>query len=96
MDISRAAKWWFTSRPDGGIVLGQFPNPALGVWLAATLWRVVADPTGQERSILDGIAIGALMVWALDELIRGVNPFRRLLGVLVLVPTLIGVFTRIT
>jgi hypothetical protein len=96
MDISRAANWWFTSRVDGQIVVAQLPNPALGVWLAATLWRFVGDPTGQARSILDGIAMGALLVWALDELIRGVNPFRRALGLLVLIPTLVGTISRIT
>ena len=96
MNISSTVDWWFKSRKDGQVVIAQLPNPALAVWLAATLWRVVADPTGSGRSVLDGIATGALLVWALDELIRGANPFRRLLGGLVLVPTLLTAITRIT
>jgi hypothetical protein len=32
----------------------------------------------------------ALVVWALDELVRGVNPFRRLLGAGVLVTQGVG------
>jgi hypothetical protein len=35
------------------------------------------------------------MWWALDELIRGVNPFRRLLGAVVAVITLLGVAARL-
>jgi multisubunit Na+/H+ antiporter MnhE subunit len=90
------AEWWFTSRVDGRTVIGQAPNPALAVWLAAVIWRVVADPEGSARSVLDGIAIGALLAWAIDEVVRGVNPWRRLLGAVVLVPTLLGALTRIT
>ena len=88
--------WWFTSRVDGRTVIAQAPNPALSVWLAAVLWRVVADPEGTERSVLDGIALGALLVWAIDEVVRGVNPWRRLLGAVVLVPTLLGALARVT
>ena len=90
------AAWWFTSRVDGATVIGQRPNPALAVWLAAVGWRIVAEPEGTERSVLDGIAIGALLAWALDELVRGVNPWRRLLGAVVLVPTAVGALARIT
>lgn len=90
------AAWWSTSRVDGTTVIGQLPNAALAVWLAALAWRIVADPDGAERSVLDGIAIGALLVWALDELVRGVNPWRRLLGAVVLVPTALGAVARIT
>jgi hypothetical protein len=35
-------------------------------------------------SALSGVGRGALIVWALDELVRGVNPFRRVLGAVVL------------
>jgi len=95
MTPSSVRAWWFTSRQDGRFVLAQLPNPALAVWIAAVVWRSVANPTGLQRATLDGVAAGALIVWALDEVIRGVNPFRRLLGVVVLVPTLIGLLGRL-
>jgi multisubunit Na+/H+ antiporter MnhE subunit len=88
--------WWFASRVDGGTVIGQLPNPALAVWLAAVAWRIVADPEGTARSVLDGIATGALLVWAIDEVVRGVNPWRRLLGAVVLVPTALSALARVT
>jgi len=31
------------------------------------------------------VATGSLIVWSLDELVRGVNPWRRLLGIVVLI-----------
>jgi hypothetical protein len=31
------------------------------------------------------VAIGSLIFWALDEVVRGVNPWRRFLGVAVLI-----------
>lgn len=96
MSRSSAVQWWFRSRVDGRVVIGQPPNAALGVWIAAVLWRLVADPTGPQRSVLDGIGIGALLVWAIDEVVRGVNPWRRLLGAAVLVPTLLGAISKVT
>ncbi|CAN5797580.1 hypothetical protein BH20ACT6_BH20ACT6_05100 [soil metagenome] len=30
--------------------------------------------------LLRGAAVGAAVVWGLDELLRGVTPFRRMLG----------------
>ena len=40
------------------------------------------------------IGTGALIIWAGDELIRGVNPFRRLVGAVVLAGIGIGLVTR--
>ena len=95
MSRQTVVDWWFRSRTDGRIVVAEFPNPALGVWIAATVWRMVADPTGAQRDVLNGIATGALLVWAIDEIVRGVNPFRRVLGAVVLVPTLLGAIARV-
>ena len=41
-------------------------------------------PGGSLGTGLDVIAAFALLVWAVEELVRGVNPFRRLLGAAVL------------
>jgi hypothetical protein len=95
MTSSSLRTWWFTSRQDGRFVVAQLPNPALAVWFGVVVWRTVADPTGLQRATLDGAAAGALIVWALDEVIRGINPFRRLLGIVVLVPTLVGLVSSL-
>ncbi len=71
----------FRSRQTGQIVIAQFPNVALGLYLAVALTRRVLDPAGSLRTALDGVAVGALAWWAVDEVVRGVNPWRRALGV---------------
>jgi len=77
-----SASWWFRDS-DGRLVLGQFPNPALSVWLVAlVLGRF--DLSAAHAAAVDGVRHGALLVWALDELVRGASPFRRVLGVVVL------------
>jgi hypothetical protein len=86
-----STRWWVSDR-DGRIVLAQWPNPALAVWLAT----VVVGWTGllaiERATTVRHVGRGALLVWALDELARGSSPARRLLGVVVLVAQLVRLF----
>jgi hypothetical protein len=70
--VRRAFRWFFESRRTGRITIGQWPNIALWVYLAATLLKFTV------------LATVALVVWSGDEIVRGVNPFRRVLGAAVL------------
>ena len=72
--------WLFRNRDTGQITIAQFPNAALGLFLAATGLQWVLDPAGGLRTGLRLLATAGLIWWAADELIRGVNPWRRLLG----------------
>ena len=63
---------------------------ALGVFLAAALVRVLAHPHGTVGTVVDAFATVALVVWAGDEIVRGVNPWRRILGGTVLVFVVAG------
>jgi hypothetical protein len=78
----RSGSWWFRSS-DGDLTLWQFPNPALCVWMVAVVlgWF---ELSAAHATAVDGVRHGALLVWALDEVVRGASPFRRLLGVVVL------------
>jgi multisubunit Na+/H+ antiporter MnhE subunit len=69
--------------------VGQLPNPALFVWMAAVVlgWF---DLSASHATTVDGIRVGALLVWALDEVVRGASPFRRLLGGVVLAAQLVA------
>jgi hypothetical protein len=60
------------------------PNLPLIVFFVVFLLRLLIDPSGDLRTGLDVIGTAALAIWAVDELARGVNPFRRLLGCVVL------------
>lgn len=67
----------------------QFPNLPLIAGLLAT---AVADRThGSERTYAKAVAYLALAVWAYEELARGVNWFRRVLGAAVLVILIVSV-----
>lgn len=69
---------------EGKIVIAQFPNLPLIIWIVASLLRIVFT-TGKINIGLDLIAFGSLFTWAWSELFQGVNYFRRSLGLVVLV-----------
>jgi hypothetical protein len=73
--LRRAFRWLFEDRSTGRIVIAQWPNVPLWVWIVASLlrWRLVAT--------------AGLLVWAVLEVAKGVNPFRRALGAIVIAST---------
>ncbi len=86
--LAKAADALFRDHETGRIVIAQFPNLAFLVWLVATVVGLVTS--GTASSVLTWVGTGALAFWAADELLRGVNPFRRILGAVVLVWTVVG------
>ena len=84
--------WMFRSRKTGRITLAQVPNWPLLVWLltSAVIW--VGHPHGRPADVLRVLASASLALWAGDEALRGVNPFRRLLGVAVLAWLIFSLF----
>ncbi|HWI74009.1 MAG TPA: hypothetical protein VNT55_18765 [Baekduia sp.] len=64
-------------------VLVQFPNTPLLVALAGGVVARFTD--GTVRDVVGVVAGVALAVWALEELLQGVNWFRRALGAAFLV-----------
>lgn len=81
-DRLSSASWWFRSS-DGRLTLWQLPNPALCVWLV-TLVMGWLELSTADATAVDGIRHGALLVWSLDEVVRGASPFRRTLGAVIL------------
>jgi hypothetical protein len=73
--------WWFRDRRTGQVVVAQFPNIPLGIFLVSVALRWVVPTGTAPRTAIDGIGVAALGWWALDEVFRGVNPWRRLLGI---------------
>lgn len=72
--------WLFRNRQTGRITIVQAPNLALWLFIVAAVVRSLLDPSGGVRTALDGVAGAALVWWAVEEILRGVNPWRRLLG----------------
>ena len=82
--VRAAFDWTLRDRKTGKVTLAQFPNSSLGIFLVASLvWRSIRL-TDTPRTLLDVVMGLSLAWWAADELIRGVNPWRRILGATVL------------
>ena len=85
-----ALRWWFEDRRTGRITIAQFPNWPL--WAIGVAWvvRRVADDGSVVADIASVAATGLWFFWGADELVRGVNPWRRLLGIGVIAWQLVG------
>ena len=82
--MRRFVQWFFRNRETGVITIVQAPNLVLWVVIATgVLVRIF--PSAEKWSVaLEIVFKGGLLIWAVDELFRGVNPWRRCLGAAVL------------
>jgi hypothetical protein len=87
--VTAAFDWMFRDRNTGRVAIAQFPNAALWMFLVASVARRVM-PGGTGRDVVRAVAVVALTWWALDEVARGVNPWRRILGLGVFAATVIS------
>jgi hypothetical protein len=79
----RFVDWFLRDRGTGRITFVQWPNPALWVWGGhVSRRRAGRRPLPGEE--VHWIGAGALIAWGADEILPGVNPARRLLGLVVL------------
>ena len=90
--VRRAIDWMFRDRTTGAITVAQWPN--LPLWLFGGL-SVAAWAIRGSKTLEAWLSVGAdlaLAWWAIDEVLRGVNPWRRILGA----ATLAGLVILIT
>jgi len=73
----------------GRIVIWQWPNPPLYVWIVFTVLSLLFN--GHVADFFSWIADLGLLVWALLEIFKAVNYFRRGLGIIVLVFTIMSI-----
>ena len=90
----RVFDWLFRDRTTGKVVIAQWPNLPLWIFIAAAGVRALAQPAGTVGTVVIVVAALALTWWAVDEVARGVNPFRRALGAVVLVATVANFVLR--
>jgi hypothetical protein len=69
------------------VVIMQWPNIPLLGWIAFKLGALISDNPELTTSY-NAISTTFLLVWAVLELTSGVNYFRQMLGLVVLVATL--------
>ena len=78
--MRRFFRWFFRNRETGAITIAQWPNLILWIVIvaAALLWLWPA--AGQTNTAVKIVMRGGLVIWGFDEILRGVNPWRRCLG----------------
>jgi hypothetical protein len=82
--LRRSFDWLFRNRITGAVTIAQFPNLALLLFGMAYATQMLVRPGGTAGFLLAVATRLFLAWWAADELLRGVNPWRRILGVGVL------------
>jgi hypothetical protein len=78
--VRRGVDRMFRSRRAGRLTVAQFPNATPGVFLVATALGWLVASHSSVGTVTEVVAKMSLVAWAGDEVTRGVNPFRRLLG----------------
>jgi hypothetical protein len=86
----------FVNGRTGGLTVAQWPNVALSVSIALSITRRFIIQKEAPETTLGLLSAVAMIVWAVDEFVRGVNPFRRILGFVALLTTTssIGLLAR--
>jgi hypothetical protein len=73
-------RWWFENRHTGELTVAQFPNWSLYAVAVGSAVRLLSDDDSTVGRV-SGVTVTAMwLVWGADELVRGVNPWRRILG----------------
>lgn len=67
----------------GRVVIVQKPNLFIITWVFAAFLSLLL-PSGFTGKVFAAVAFVSIVIWAILEMIRGVNYFRRLLGIAVL------------
>jgi hypothetical protein len=88
--LRRIIRWAFLNRRTGGITVAQWPNVALWSFAALSVVVQVNTERGTAQPVLQFASRLAFVVWAVDELVRGANPFRRTLGLVVLLASIVN------
>jgi hypothetical protein len=94
MDLDRSFGWLLRNRETDSITIVQAPNLPLATFIVAAVLRTVVHLSAALHTTVDIIAGAALLLWALWEVLRGVNPFRRILGAVVVVLEVIMFISR--
>lgn len=86
-----ALDWCFRNRETGAITIAQLPNVALGIVIACVLVGAVVPDGTAASTVIRWVGLASLLWWSIDELVRGVNPWRRALGTVVGALTVVSI-----
>lgn len=89
------SKTWRDKGGRGRIVIWQNPNAFLIGWAVLTVISLFFGGRSLVADIFSWAAHASLIIWSLLEIFKGVNYFRRFLGVLVLVFAIMSLIQNI-
>jgi hypothetical protein len=76
----RFLQWFFRNRQTGAITVARAPNLVLSTVIIAAAIRWIWSMADTFGVALSAVVTGGLLLWAADEIVRGVNPWWRCLG----------------
>jgi hypothetical protein len=82
--MRRFLQWFFQNRETGAITIAQTPNSVLWIVIVGSIVIWAWHPAGKLGFALEVIVKAAIFIWGIEEVWRGVNPWRRCLGAAVL------------
>jgi hypothetical protein len=82
--LRQVLQWFFRNRQTGAITVAQAPNLVLWIVIVAAVARWIWPSEGTLSLACTAVVTGGVIIWAVDEIVRGVNPWRRCLGTAVL------------
>ena len=87
--------WFFLDRRTGKILVVHVPNLAILLWMATVLARQLTVEGTTADTLLAWAGSFTLGWGAIDEVVRGVNPWRRVLGLAGCIAVIVGVISRL-
>jgi hypothetical protein len=87
--------WFFRDRRTGRVLVAHLPNLPILLWMATVVARQFVERSSDLYLVLEWAGMVTLGWWAVDELVRGVNPWRRTLGVGGCIVVVAGVVGRV-
>jgi hypothetical protein len=93
--LRSAFDWFFRDRRTGKILVVHVPNLPILLWMATLLARQFVTQGSTVDVLLQWAGSITLGWWAVDEVVRGVNPWRRVLGLAGCIAVAIGVISRL-
>jgi hypothetical protein len=93
--VRRSLRWLFLNPRTGRITVVQWPNISLSLFIVVSIVLHAVHPTGGAEIFGRVLADLAIFFWAIDELLRGVNHFRRALGLAILITTVVTLLLQV-
>ena len=82
--MSKQKNYTFWEDKRGNFVVWQAPNIWLWIWIVTVVASWFIHFPNLIQNIMGWVSLIALIIWAVLEMTSGVNGFRRLIGLLVL------------